>query len=308
MPARSTVDSGMASVRSTKSSRSSASTRSPSLAEASLANRISTDCTTTKPTIASVTWSTVVVVVPCWTAWTSWPSSHGMARPATAASACRPSATTQLARVPAHQGPRVPAYLGRRRRPAAGRSLVLPAGHAGGVCAPTCRAVPGGCPRPPPGRARHRPRDRPGRARAGWCVQTTVVRPAGRRARRAAMRASVCASTALVGSTSTSTGGSASSARVSRSRCCWPPENSRPRSATVVSSPSGSAVDDVLGAGRVQRRPDPLGLGDARSGQLVAQPAGEEPGVVVGHQDELADRRAGRSRSGTPSRRAGLSV
>ena len=93
VPARSTVDSGMASVRSTKSSRSSASTRSPSRAEASVANRVSTDCATTKPTMASATLSTVVVVVPCRIASTSWPISHGMASPAIAARPCSASAT-----------------------------------------------------------------------------------------------------------------------------------------------------------------------------------------------------------------------
>ena len=54
------------------------------------------------------------------------------------------------------------------------------------------------------------------------------------------MRASVCASTALVGSTSTSVSASESSARASTSRCRWPPENERPRSSTGASSPSGS--------------------------------------------------------------------
>ena len=55
------------------------------------------------------------------------------------------------------------------------------------------------------------------------------------------MRASVWASTALVGSTSTRISGSARSARASTSRCRWPPENDRPRSSIVASRPSGSA-------------------------------------------------------------------
>ena len=158
----------------------------------------------------------------------------------------------------------------------------------------TCPAARGGCLRPRPGRARRRPRGRPGRASAGWwCRRRWCARARAARS-RAAIRASVWASTALVGSTSTSTGGSASSARASRSRCCWPPENSRPRSATIVSSPSGSAVE------RSPRRWPPAApprsarprstRGPASSSRSAA---GEEPGVVVGHQDQLADDVAG---------------
>ena len=55
------------------------------------------------------------------------------------------------------------------------------------------------------------------------------------------MRASVCASTALVGSTRTSTSASAISARASTRRWRCPPEKPRPRSSTCASSPSGSA-------------------------------------------------------------------
>ena len=89
-------------------------------------------------------------------------------------------------------------------------------------------------------RAGRRPR-RPASSSSGLVVVTTVVRPARCSRRRSAMRASVWASTAEVGSTSTSTSGSAASARASTSRWRWPPEKVRPRSATTVSSPSGSA-------------------------------------------------------------------
>ena len=76
---------------------------------------------------------------------------------------------------------------------------------------------------------------------SGLAVVTTVVRPSRCRRSRSAIRASVCASTADVGSTSTRMSGSVTSARVSTSRCRWPPENDRPRSSTSVSSPSSSA-------------------------------------------------------------------
>ena len=96
-----------------------------------------------------------------------------------------------------------------------------------------------------PRRRRGRPRRRTTRSArsstSGLVVTTTVVRPARASRRRAAIRASVCASTALVGSTSTSSSASASSARTSTSRWRWPPENERPRSSTRASSPSGSA-------------------------------------------------------------------
>ena len=93
VPARSTVDSGMARTRSTKSSRSSASTRSPSLAEASLANRISTACATTNPAMRQgdpVHRGRGRCRPGCRS--TRRPSSHGRPRPATAARACSPSA------------------------------------------------------------------------------------------------------------------------------------------------------------------------------------------------------------------------
>ena len=68
-------------------------------------------------------------------------------------------------------------------------------------------------------------------------------RAPGRGPRRGvpAMRASVWASTALVGSTSTRVSASVSSARVSARRWRWPPEKARPRSSTSLSRPPGSA-------------------------------------------------------------------
>ena len=183
------------------------------------------------------------------------------------------------------------------------RSLGPPRGSRRRRIAPdvssSSRWVPSATTRPP----RRRPRGRPGRARAGWWCRRPWCARAEHARRRAAMRASVWASTALVGSTSTRTGGSASSARASRSRCCCPPENSRPRSATIVSSPSGSAstMSSALAACSAAR------IRSARRTrgrvQLVAQAAGEQPGVVVGHEDPLAHPSRGRSRSGTPSRR-----
>ena len=86
---------------------------------------------------------------------------------------------------------------------------------------------------------------------SGLVVVTTVVRPPRSGAAGSAIRASVCASTAEVGSTSSSTSGSAASARTRTRRCRWPPENDRPRSVTCESGRQD--VDDVLGRRRVQR-------------------------------------------------------
>ncbi len=80
-----------------------------------------------------------------------------------------------------------------------------------------------------------------GRASAGSRSSTTVVRPARASRSRSAMRASVCASTALVGSTRISTSGSRDQCSGQRDRWRCPPENDRPRSSTSPSSPSGSA-------------------------------------------------------------------
>ena len=208
VPARSTVDSGMASTRSTKSSRSSASTRSPSRAEASMANRTSTACTTTnagdrqrrsgRPRRSCV---------PCWIASTRSPSSHGAASPATAASTCRPSATASARGWRRNSVARVPPDLAPVRPPAAGRSsrpppAVTVRGVAAARSSSSSRWVPSATTRPS---LDVDARGRPGRAPAGWWCRPPWCGRRGRRRSRAAIRASVCASTALVGSTSTST-------------------------------------------------------------------------------------------------------
>ncbi len=78
-----------------------------------------------------------------------------------------------------------------------------------------------------------------GSSTRGEVVVTTVVRPCRAARRPAAMAASVCASTAEVGSTAISTSGSASNARARRRRWRWPPERLRPWASTAESSPSG---------------------------------------------------------------------
>ena len=94
-----------------------------------------------------------------------------------------------------------------------------------------------------------RPPRRPRRAPAGCDVTTTVVRPARWPRSREAIRASVWASTAEVGSTRTRISGSPARARARTSRCRWPPEKVRPRSATTVSRPVGQRLEDVVGRG-----------------------------------------------------------
>ena len=89
-----------------------------------------------------------------------------------------------------------------------------------------------------PGGAR---RGRRGAATAATPCTTTVVRPRRSSVTRSAMRASVWASTAEVGSTSTRIGASTASARASTTRWRWPPDRPRPRSSSWPCQPSGSA-------------------------------------------------------------------
>ena len=135
---------------------------------------------------------------------------------------------------------RLHAHLLRRPRSAGARSLVLPARDrlavGGGACEQL--AVRSCGDDAPVGEEE----DAVGLVEDERAGVDDDGRPAGRASRRRrAMRASVCASTALVGSTSTRISGSTSSARASASRWRWPPENDRPRSSTCASSPSGSA-------------------------------------------------------------------
>ena len=91
---------------------------------------------------------------------------------------------------------------------------------------------------------------------SGLVVTITVVRPARAPRRSRAMRASVWASTALVGSTSTRISGSARRARARTSRCRCPPENDRPRSSIVASRPVRQRVEHVLRVRDRQRLED----------------------------------------------------
>ena len=180
------------------------------------------------------------------TASTRSPSSRGAARPASAASDVQRQRSAQQSR-----GCRRAMHAGVAPRTGTavrnGRASVLivvgtslsPGDRRGGT-AGRCRAGPGDVRSRRPGpRAGTRPRP-PRRASAGCSMVTTVVRPTRCSRSRAAIRASVWASTAEVGSTSTRISGSRVSARASTSRCRWPPEKVRPRSATTVSRPSGS--------------------------------------------------------------------
>ena len=95
----------------------------------------------------------------------------------------------------------------------------------------------------------------------------------------------MCASTAEVGSTSTRISGSADSARASTSRCRWPPEKLRPRSATIGVEALGQRLEDVAGGRGVERA---LDLAEAGDVEPVAEPTGEEQRAGVGHQDPAA--------------------
>ena len=97
---------------------------------------------------------------------------------------------------------------------------------------------------------------------SGLVVRTIVVRPSRIVPSRSAIRASVCASTAEVGSSRTSTSGSACSERASASRCRCPPDRERPRSGRSVSSPSESpsmisSASAAVSASASETRPAP---------------------------------------------------
>ena len=80
--------------------------------------------------------------------------------------------------------------------------------------------------------------------KAGEAVTMTVVRgvsPWRRSARLEAIRASVTASTAVVGSSRTRTSGSAWRARASAIRCRWPPDRFPPSSSIAWSSPPSTS-------------------------------------------------------------------
>ena len=127
-------------------------------------------------------------------------------------------------------------------------------------------------------------------------------RPARARASRSrrAIRASVCASTALVGSTRTRISASASSARASTSRCRWPPESERPRSSTWPSEPFRQRVEHVLRVRDRDRREHaarprrgPTGRARPRSGPEKSIGSVSLTTIAAPHRLERAASRAG---------------
>ena len=100
-----------------------------------------------------------------------------------------------------------------------------------------------------------------------------------------------------VGSTSTSTSGSAASARASTSRCRWPPENDRPRSATIV-------VEAARAARRGCRRPTAVSQGAGSSVAACRATSSRSPS----RPGEQRARRCRRPRSGGVPRRGAARV
>lgn len=147
-------------------------------------------------------------------------------------------------------------------------------------------------------------------SRSGDVLVTTVVRPVRAARSRAATAASVCASTAEVGSTARSTSGSASSALAGRRRWRWPRRGCGPaRRRASRARPADRA-----------RRPAPRPRTGPADGLLVpvpgtadhlAQRTGEEIGLVVRDEDPPPDlrqvdlveayRAPGRGRFGEPA-------
>ena len=116
-------------------------------------------------------------------------------------------------------------------------------------------------------------------------------RPArARLAQPPAIRASVCASTADVGSTSTRISASESSARASTSRWRWPPENDRPRSSIVASRPSGSASSTSSAFAIATAEWIAVVLSPPPGIQAGAERAGEEDGLRLADDDPSPNR------------------
>ena len=103
------------------------------------------------------------------------------------------------------------------------------------------------------------------------------------------MRASVWASTALVGSTSTRISASASSARAKTTRWRWPPENERPRSSTLPSSPCGSDSSTSSAFATATRLEDGRIVRAVPGVELVPERAGEEQRVGLADHDPSPD-------------------
>ena len=288
VPARSTVDSGSSTTRPMNCSRSSAKTVSPMTNDARRANHVTTVCTTTAPAIQRARVLTTSSERPLLISKsTSRPMTRGATSAATAATVCRPMTRSRLAAVPAQQAARVgPDRRGvgdgqggaggrgrwerhqssspRRRRCAGSRDRGM-----------SCWWVPGVA-TALPSRRKTTSVGAVEDERARGHDDGGAPRPAS--VSRAAMRASVWASTALVGSTSTRVSASVSSARVSARRWRWPPENARPRSSTSLSRPPGraSSTSSPLATDSAARI---VASSIAPGVELVAQRAGEEPGV-----------------------------
>lgn len=146
-------------------------------------------------------------------------------------------------------------------------------------------------------------------SRSGDVLVTTVVRPVRAVRSRAATAASVCASTAEVGSTARSTSGSASSALAGRRRWRWPRRGCGPARRRARARPADRARRP---APRPRTGPaDGLPVPVPGTADHLAQRTGEEIGLVVRDEDpppdlrqvDLVDayRAPGRGRFGEPA-------
>ena len=135
------------------------------------------------------------------------------------------------------------------------------------------------------------------RAAAGWWSSRRWCGRRGPPCSRSAIRASVCASTALVGSSSTRTSGSASSARASTSRCRWPAGERAAALLDLGVEPVRERVEDVLRAGGRDRGLSSrvVAAAHAERVELVAQRPGEQPRVLSPTSDRRRTSSSGRS-------------
>ena len=187
-----------------KSSRSSANIVSARTNDARRANQVRTVWTSRNPARTSTSSSTYARVVPSVSDWTSSPTSHGAARPVAAAVGVQGEHDGQPARGGGRRGGALAPRDRRARRREAARSRrssssprVTVSRYPGLRRSSRCR--PTATTRPSSRYATVSARSRT----SGLAVMTTVVKPARAACSRSAIRASVWASTALVGSTRT---------------------------------------------------------------------------------------------------------
>ena len=118
-----------------------------------------------------------------------------------------------------------------------------------------------------------------------------VVRPRISASSPSSTAASLAASSPVVGSSSTSTGGSRSSVRATPIRWRWPPRERDALRAEFGVVAHRQPADELVGGGGAGRGDDVLARGLARVGDVVVHGAAEQHGVLEHDRDLLAQPR-----------------